>query len=54
MHDEMGGVYDTLFGRMSGMLGLSNPDLPSPCLDTLRLCEPAHRSRQGFSGPGLQ
>jgi hypothetical protein len=25
MHDEMGGVYDTQFGRMSGMLGLSNP-----------------------------
>ena len=25
MHDEMGGVYDTVFGRMSGMLGLSNP-----------------------------
>lgn len=22
MHDEMGGVYDTMFGRMSGMLGL--------------------------------
>ena len=28
MHDEMGGVYDTMFGRMSGMLGLSNPLLP--------------------------
>jgi hypothetical protein len=25
MHDEMGGVYDTMFGRMSGMLGLTNP-----------------------------
>ena len=25
MHDEMGGVYDTGFGRMSGMLGLTNP-----------------------------
>jgi len=24
-HDEMGGVYDTGFGRMSGMLGLVNP-----------------------------
>jgi hypothetical protein len=23
MHDEMGGVYDTQFGRMSGMLGLT-------------------------------
>jgi len=28
MHDEMGGVYDTLFGRMSGMLGLSHPTSP--------------------------
>jgi FtsP/CotA-like multicopper oxidase with cupredoxin domain len=28
MHDEMGGVYDTMFGRMSGMLGLSNPTSP--------------------------
>lgn len=26
MHDEMGGVYDTMFGRMSGMLGLSLPN----------------------------
>ena len=25
MHDEMGGVYDMQFGRMSGMLGLTNP-----------------------------
>ena len=25
MHDEMGGVYDPLFGRMSGMLGLTDP-----------------------------
>lgn len=24
MHDEMGGVYDTQFGRMSGMLGLES------------------------------
>jgi len=28
MHDEMGGVYDTQFGRMSGMLGLAT--LTSP------------------------
>jgi FtsP/CotA-like multicopper oxidase with cupredoxin domain len=28
MHDEMGGVYDTMYGRMSGMLGLSNPLSP--------------------------
>ena len=28
MHDEMGGVYDTQFGRMSGMLGLSLPTSP--------------------------
>jgi len=25
MHDEMGGVYDVMYGRMSGMLGLVNP-----------------------------
>jgi len=25
MHDEMGGVYDTKYGRMSGMLGLELP-----------------------------
>ena len=25
MHDEMGGVYDTQYGRMSGMLGLQLP-----------------------------
>ena len=28
MHDEMGGVYDTMFGRMSGMLGITNPGFP--------------------------
>lgn len=28
MHDEMGGVYDTMFGRMSAMLGLTNPTSP--------------------------
>jgi FtsP/CotA-like multicopper oxidase with cupredoxin domain len=28
MHDEMGGVYDTMFGRMAGMLGLTNPLSP--------------------------
>ena len=28
MHDEMGGVYDTQFGRMSGMLGLASPTSP--------------------------
>jgi FtsP/CotA-like multicopper oxidase with cupredoxin domain len=28
MHDEMGGVYDTGFGRMSGMLGITNPTFP--------------------------
>jgi len=28
MHDEMGGVYDTMYGRMSGMLGLTNPTSP--------------------------
>jgi FtsP/CotA-like multicopper oxidase with cupredoxin domain len=28
MHDEMGGVYDTMFGRMSGMLGITHPNFP--------------------------
>ncbi|MDF1555610.1 MAG: hypothetical protein P1P84_21235 [Deferrisomatales bacterium] len=28
MHDEMGGVYDTLHGRMTGMLGLSLQNSP--------------------------
>jgi len=42
MHDEMGGVYDTLFGRMSGCSTLE-PDPPRPCADTLRPREPAHR-----------
>ncbi len=28
MHDEMSGVYDTMFGRMSGMLGVSLPTSP--------------------------
>ncbi len=28
MHDEMSGVYDTMFGRMSGMLGDSLPTSP--------------------------
>ena len=28
MHDEMGGVYDTMYGRMSGMLGLSLQNSP--------------------------
>jgi FtsP/CotA-like multicopper oxidase with cupredoxin domain len=28
MHDEMGGVYDTQFGRMSGMLGLASQTSP--------------------------
>ena len=28
MHDEMGGVYETMYGRMSGMLGLSLTNSP--------------------------
>jgi FtsP/CotA-like multicopper oxidase with cupredoxin domain len=32
MHDEMSGVYDTQFGRMSGMLGLSLPNSPTHVL----------------------
>ncbi|RJR32439.1 MAG: hypothetical protein C4576_30110 [Desulfobacteraceae bacterium] len=40
MHDEMGGVYDTLFGRMSGMLGLSNPLSPVHVLIPYGLSSP--------------
>lgn len=32
MHDEMGGVYDMMFGRMSGMLGLSLLNSPNHVL----------------------
>ena len=49
MHDEMGGVYDTLFGRMSGMLGLSLPNSPNHVLVPYGYGSPAHRSRQGLS-----
>jgi hypothetical protein len=40
MHDEMGGVYDTMFGRMSGMLGLSNPTSPVHVLIPYGLASP--------------
>jgi len=40
MHDEMGGVYDTLFGRMSGMLGLTNPTSPVHVLIPYGLASP--------------
>jgi FtsP/CotA-like multicopper oxidase with cupredoxin domain len=40
MHDEMGGVYDTMFGRMSGMLGLSNPLSPIHVLIPYGLASP--------------
>jgi FtsP/CotA-like multicopper oxidase with cupredoxin domain len=40
MHDEMGGVYDTQFGRMSGMLGLSNPASPVHVLIPYGLASP--------------
>jgi len=40
MHDEMGGVYDTQFGRMSGMLGLSNPTSPVHVLIPYGLASP--------------
>ena len=49
MHDEMGGVYDTMFGRMSGMLGLSNPLSPVHVLIPYGYREPAHRRRQGLA-----
>jgi len=40
MHDEMGGVYDTLFGRMSGMLGLSLQNSPNHVLIPYGLAAP--------------
>ena len=42
-HDEMGGVYDTEYGRMSGMLGLELPDprFHRPVVYGLRLCQSA-------------
>ena len=40
MHDEMGGVYDTQFGRMSGMLGLSLPASPIHVLIPYGLASP--------------
>jgi FtsP/CotA-like multicopper oxidase with cupredoxin domain len=40
MHDEMGGVYDTMFGRMSGMLGLTNPLSPVHVLIPYGLAAP--------------
>jgi hypothetical protein len=40
MHDEMGGVYDTLFGRMSGMLGLSLQNSPTHVLIPYGLASP--------------
>jgi FtsP/CotA-like multicopper oxidase with cupredoxin domain len=40
MHDEMGGVYDTLFGRMSGMLGTSLQNSPNHVLVPYGLASP--------------
>ena len=39
MHDEMGGVYDTMFGRMSGMLGLE-PAIARPRADPHQYASP--------------
>ena len=49
MHDEMGGVYDTGFGRMSGMLGLLGPEFGFGVHPPIPLLFPAHRRRQGFT-----
>ncbi len=49
MHDEMGGVYDTMFGRMSGMLGLTNPNFGSGVHPPVPLLVAADRRRQGFA-----
>jgi FtsP/CotA-like multicopper oxidase with cupredoxin domain len=40
MHDEMGGVYDTMFGRMSGMLGTSLQNSPNHVLIPFGLASP--------------
>ena len=49
MHDEMGGVYDTMFGRMSGMLGLTNPNSALGFILPFPLLLPTHRRRQGLT-----
>ena len=52
MHDEMGGVYDTLFGRMSGMLGLSLQNSPNHVLIPYGLAaRPPTSSRAQWKGP---
>jgi FtsP/CotA-like multicopper oxidase with cupredoxin domain len=40
MHDEMGGVYDTMYGRMSGMLGVSLQNSPNHVLVPFGLASP--------------
>jgi len=47
MHDEMGGVYDTEFGRMSGMLGLTNPTSAVHVLIPYPLLVATDRHREG-------
>jgi len=66
MHDEMGGVYDTMFGRMSGMLGLTNPMGPavgnilipygyaSPPTDVIRGSEDINAAPIGSLADGTQ
>jgi FtsP/CotA-like multicopper oxidase with cupredoxin domain len=64
MHDEMGGVYDTQFGRMSGMLGLTNPqrgnaflipyNFASPPTDVIRGSADVDAQPVGSLGDGTQ
>jgi FtsP/CotA-like multicopper oxidase with cupredoxin domain len=64
MHDEMGGVYDTMFGRMSGMLGLSNPTSPvhvlipygyaSPPTDVIKTTSDVQTTQIGSLPDGTQ
>ena len=64
MHDEMGGVYDTQFGRMSGMLGLTNPQrgnafitpytYASPPTDVVRLSDDVTGAPVGSLTDGTQ
>ena len=51
-HDEMGGVYDTQFGRMSGMLGLelTGHHLTAGPVPAVQLCQPAGRCHRRFAG----
>jgi FtsP/CotA-like multicopper oxidase with cupredoxin domain len=64
MHDEMGGVYDRGFGRMSGMLGVTNPkslaamlipyNYASPPTDLVKLSDDVSGAPIGSLSDGTQ